>query len=94
MDALTCFVPSPTRFHRDIDQSKQFAIQSFAKQLLDVADNLSRALDSVPAEALEKKVCGWVDLCGSYPLVDSRTVPTLNNRGRTRCWRRWWRACG
>lgn len=39
-----------------MDQSKQFAIQSFAKQLLDVADNLSRALESVPAEALEKKV--------------------------------------
>ncbi len=38
-----------------MDQSKQFAIQSFAKQLLDVADNLSRALGSVPAEALEGK---------------------------------------
>ena len=41
---------------RDIDTSKQFAIQSFAKQLLDVADNLSRAIESVPKEALEKKV--------------------------------------
>ena len=43
-------------FCRDIDQSRQFAIQSFAKQLLDVADNLSRAIESVPPEALEKKV--------------------------------------
>ena len=44
---------------RDMETSKQFAIQSFAKQLLDVADNLSRALASVPPEALEKKVrCG------------------------------------
>lgn len=41
---------------RDIETSKQFAIQSFAKQLLDVADNLSRAIDSVPKEALENKV--------------------------------------
>jgi molecular chaperone GrpE len=38
-----------------MDTSKQFAIQSFAKQLLDVADNLSRALESVPADALDKK---------------------------------------
>lgn len=37
-----------------MDQSKQFAIQSFAKQLLDVADNLARALESVPAEALQE----------------------------------------
>ena len=40
---------------RDMENSKQFAIQSFAKQLLDVADNLSRAIESVPKEALEKK---------------------------------------
>lgn len=40
---------------RDMDTSKQFAIQSFAKQLLDVADNLSRALESVPADALKEE---------------------------------------
>lgn len=38
-----------------MEQAKQFALQSFAKQLLDVADNLSRALESVPAEALQEK---------------------------------------
>jgi molecular chaperone GrpE len=40
---------------RDMESAKQFALQSFAKQLLDVADNLSRAIDSVPLEAREKK---------------------------------------
>lgn len=38
---------------RDMESAKQFALQSFAKQLLDVADNLGRALDSVPKEARE-----------------------------------------
>lgn len=39
---------------RDIDQARQFAIKSFAKSLLDVSDNLERALDAVPQDALEK----------------------------------------
>ncbi|KAL7558787.1 hypothetical protein ACA910_018290 [Epithemia clementina (nom. ined.)] len=35
---------------RDVDSARQFAIKSFAKSLLDVSDNLTRALESVPAE--------------------------------------------
>lgn len=37
---------------RDVENTKQYAIQSFAKQLLDIADTLNLAIDSVPAEAL------------------------------------------
>jgi molecular chaperone GrpE len=36
---------------RDVDASKQYAIRSFAKGLLDVADNLERALSAVPPES-------------------------------------------
>ena len=35
---------------RDVEQARQFAIKSFAKSLLEVADNLQRALESVPPE--------------------------------------------
>jgi molecular chaperone GrpE len=38
---------------RDVQSGKDFAIKSFAKSLLDVSDNLSRALDAVPQQALE-----------------------------------------
>jgi molecular chaperone GrpE len=38
---------------RDVEQARQFAIKSFAKSLLDVADNLERALNAVP-DAMEK----------------------------------------
>ena len=38
---------------RDIQNEREFAIQKFAKSLLDVADNLERAIDSVPADARE-----------------------------------------
>lgn len=40
---------------RDVDNAKAYAIQSFAKSLLDVADNLSRAIEAVPAEARTNK---------------------------------------
>ena len=37
----------------DIDKAKQFSIKSFAKSLLEVSDNLQRALESVPEEDLD-----------------------------------------
>uniref|UniRef100_A0A7S2CZD9 GrpE protein homolog n=1 Tax=Florenciella parvula TaxID=236787 RepID=A0A7S2CZD9_9STRA len=39
---------------RDVGNAKQFAVTSFAKSLLDVADNLTLAVASVPTEELEK----------------------------------------
>ena len=41
---------------RDVETAKTFAIQGFAKSLLDVADNLNRATESVPSEQLEEGV--------------------------------------
>lgn len=41
---------------KDVDNAKAFGIQGFATSLLDVADNLSRALDSVAKGALENNV--------------------------------------
>ena len=38
---------------RDVQAGKDFAIKSFAKSLLDVSDNLARALQAVPKEALD-----------------------------------------
>ena len=38
------------RATKDVDIAKKFALQNFAKSLLDVADNLTRASDSVPKE--------------------------------------------
>jgi molecular chaperone GrpE len=41
------------RSARQIDSNKQYAVQSFAKSLLDVADNLERAAGAVPEAALQ-----------------------------------------
>jgi len=43
------------RGRNDVEKARKYAIQSFAKQLLDVADNLHRAVDSVPSDDLKKE---------------------------------------
>lgn len=40
---------------RDVESAKLYSISKFAKQMLDVADNLRRALQAVPAEELEQE---------------------------------------
>ena len=42
------------RLTRERDETAKYAASSFAKEMLDVADNLHRALAAIPAEALAK----------------------------------------
>ncbi|WP_119460741.1 nucleotide exchange factor GrpE [Rhodospirillaceae bacterium SYSU D60014] len=42
------------RAQRDREDASKFAVTGFAKDLLPVADNLRRALESLPAEAIEE----------------------------------------
>ncbi|MGI9489515.1 MAG: nucleotide exchange factor GrpE [Geminicoccaceae bacterium] len=41
------------RAARETDEARKYAVTGFARELLEVADNLTRALDSVPGEARE-----------------------------------------
>ena len=45
---------------RDVEQGKAYALQSFSKRLLDVVDNLSRAVESVPTDMRDKEKGGPV----------------------------------
>jgi molecular chaperone GrpE len=42
------------RTMRDLEEAHKYAISNFARELLEVADNLSRALDAVPLRAREE----------------------------------------
>ena len=42
------------RTMRDLEEAHKYAITNFARELLEVADNLSRALDAVPPRAREE----------------------------------------
>ena len=55
---------------RDVEQGKAYALQSFSKRLLDVVDNLSRAVESVPADLRSKDAAGPV-LYNLYIGVDA-----------------------
>ena len=43
-----------TRTQREVDEARKFAVTGFARDLLEVGDNLGRALASVPAEARQQ----------------------------------------
>jgi len=45
----------------DVDAAKAYALQSFAKRLLDVADNLGRAVAAVPESARARPAAGGGD---------------------------------
>ncbi len=42
------------RTQREVEEARKFAVTGFARDLLEVGDNLSRALASVPAEARQQ----------------------------------------
>lgn len=54
MRALAEAENARTRARKDREEASKFAVSSFAKDLLSVADNLRRALDAIPAELLEQ----------------------------------------
>ena len=43
------------RAQRDTDEARKYAVTGFARELLEVADNLARALESVPDEVRESE---------------------------------------
>ena len=44
------------RAARETDEARKYAVTGFARELLEVADNLTRALNAVPAEARENEL--------------------------------------
>ncbi|ESZ95988.1 putative GrpE protein like protein, mitochondrial [Sclerotinia borealis F-4128] len=50
--AIANFRNLQDRTNRDMQEAKDFAIQRFARDIVDTADNLDRALTTVPAEKL------------------------------------------
>jgi molecular chaperone GrpE len=68
---------------RDVDAATQFAIKSFAKSLLDVSDNLTRALEAVPAEMRRDKEANAVlaNLYEGIEMTDRGLVKAFERNG-------------
>ena len=77
------------RTKRDVQAAKNFAIQRFAKDLIDSVDNLDRALTTVPAELLQQADAketnkDLVNLHEGLKMTETILMQTLGKHGLTR----------
>ncbi|KAI6807397.1 hypothetical protein KC337_g13757, partial [Hortaea werneckii] len=67
---------------REVKASKDYALQRFAKDLLDSVDNLDRALSVVPAEKLNSDANkDLVDLHSGLKMTETILMQTLKKHG-------------
>ena len=69
------------RAARDVQDAKAYAIANFARDMLQVADNLDRALAAVPAEAKEGGDAGLKALVEGVELTGRAMLSALERHG-------------
>ena len=69
------------RTRREVADSKTYGITGFARDILDIADNLQRALDAVPAEATANAEPGLKALIEGVELTERSLLNTLEKNG-------------
>jgi molecular chaperone GrpE len=69
------------RTSREVADARAYAITGFARDILDIADNLQRALDAVPAEAKAAADPGLKALIEGVELTERSLVNTLEKNG-------------
>ncbi|ORY87075.1 GrpE nucleotide exchange factor, partial [Protomyces lactucae-debilis] len=75
-----------TRAERDVANAKDFAIQKFAKDLIESVDNFERALETVPKELREdkEKHPDLASLYGGLKMTEGILMRTLERHGLKR----------
>src|SRR6201995_1800772 len=66
---------------REVADAKTYGITGFARDILDIADNLQRALDAVPAEAKAAAEPGMKALMEGVELTERSLLNTLEKNG-------------
>ena len=69
------------RTRREVADSKTYGITGFARDILDIADNLQRALDAIPAEARETADPGIKAFIEGVELTERSLLNTLEKNG-------------
>src|SRR5947207_13407888 len=69
------------RTRREVADAKMYGITGFARDILDIADNLQRALDAVPAEAKANADPGLQALIDGVELTERSMLNTLEKNG-------------
>lgn len=69
------------RTARDVHDARAYAIANFARDMLQVSDNLTRALDAIPAEAKESGDVGFKALIDGVELTGRAMLTALEGHG-------------
>ena len=69
------------RTSREVADARAYAISGFARDILEIADNLQRALDAVPAEAKASADPGLKALIEGVELTERSLLNTLEKNG-------------
>ncbi|HEV7634131.1 MAG TPA: nucleotide exchange factor GrpE [Bradyrhizobium sp.] len=69
------------RTTREVADARTYGISGFARDVLDIADNLQRALDAVPAEAKAAADPGLTALIEGVELTERSLLNTLEKNG-------------
>src|SRR3954449_12553370 len=69
------------RTTREVADARAYGISGFARDILDIADNLQRALDAVPAEAKASADPGLTALIEGVELTERSLLNTLEKNG-------------
>lgn len=69
------------RTARDVHDARAYAIANFAREMLQVSDNLTRALDAIPAEAKESGDAGFKALIEGVELTGRSMLAALERHG-------------
>src|ERR1700760_1698267 len=69
------------RTRREVSDAKTYGITGFARDVLDIADNLQRALDAVPAEAKATADPGLTALIEGVELTERSLLNALEKNG-------------
>jgi molecular chaperone GrpE len=69
------------RTARDVRDAKAYSVSNFARDMLAVSDNLRRALDAIPAEALEAGEAGLKALSEGVEMTERAMLAALERHG-------------
>lgn len=69
---------------REVTAAREFALQRFAKDLLDSVDNLDRALSTVPSEKLTADNADLQNLHSGLKMTETILMQTLKKNGLER----------
>ena len=69
------------RAARDVQDAKSYAIANFARDMLQVSDNLRRALDAIPADARAAGDAGFKALVEGVDMTERAMLAALERHG-------------